>query len=54
MKFAETPISTQQTVYLKDYMLEALDAKPGDILEWHTDPMTGTLRVMKQEAVKKK
>ena len=36
MKFAETPISTQQTVYLKDHIMEALKLKVGDVLEWHT------------------
>ena len=35
MKFAETPISTQQTIYLKDYIMEALKVKPSDVLEWH-------------------
>lgn len=35
MKFAETPISTQQTVYLKDHIMTALELKVGDVLEWH-------------------
>ena len=35
MKFADTPISTQQTVYLKDHIMEALKLKVGDVLEWH-------------------
>jgi formylmethanofuran dehydrogenase subunit D len=37
MKFAETPISTQQTVYLKDHIMEALKLKVGDKIEWHID-----------------
>jgi len=37
MKFAETPISTQQTVYLKDQVMMALELKVGDVLEWHTN-----------------
>jgi len=35
MKFAETPISTQNTVYLKDEIRQALKVETGDILEWH-------------------
>lgn len=35
MKFTETPISTQNTVYLKDEIREALKVKAGDVLEWH-------------------
>lgn len=35
MKFAETPINTQQTIYLKDIIMENLKVKPGDVLEWH-------------------
>jgi len=37
MKFAETPISTQNTIYLKDEIREALKLKVGDVLEWHIE-----------------
>ena len=47
MKFAETPISTQQTVYLQDHVMEALKLKVGDVLEWHVNG--GEVTVKKKE-----
>ena len=44
MKFAETPISTQQTIYLQDHMMEAMKLKPGDVLEWHTENQIVTVK----------
>lgn len=46
MKFAETPISTQQTVYLKDKLMKRLKVKPGeDNLEWHCIEATAALQL---------
>jgi len=44
MKFADTPISMQQTIYLQDHMMEAMKLKPGDILEWHSENQTVTVK----------
>jgi len=41
LKFAETPISSQLTIYLKDAIQQALNGvKPGDVLEWHITNQT--------------
>ena len=44
MKFAETPISTQNTIYLKDQIREVLEAEPGDVLEWHITNQTVSVK----------
>jgi len=35
MSFAETPVSSEYTIYLKDALRRILKVKPSDVLEWH-------------------
>ena len=50
MKFAETPIQKNQFIYLKDDILEILEAEPGDVLEWYYVKVNGEIH----KAVKKR
>lgn len=52
MKFAETPISQQYTIYLKDEIRTALKLDAGDTLEWHVDG--DEVKVRKKGEVRKK
>jgi len=45
--FAETPISTQNTVYLKDELRRVLGVGSTDVLEWFLDD--GKILVKKKE-----
>ena len=50
MKIADTPVSTQLTVYLKDAIQQALNVTAGDVLEWHAE--NNTLYMKKRESEK--
>ena len=47
--FAETPISVQNTVYLKEEIRRVLDVGANDVLEWFID--NGTILVKKKGEV---
>ena len=45
--FAETPISSQSTIYLKDALKRVLEVEVGDVLEWFLE--NGQVSVKKKE-----
>ena len=47
MKFAETPISKQHTIYLRDEIRNVLEVGADDVLEWHLE--NGSVTIKKKE-----
>jgi len=47
LKFTETTISTQNTIYLKEELRNILKAGPNDVLEWYIE--NGEVKIRKKE-----